>query len=59
MGQNHLHFKRGEEVNSLLLALQFFAIIPVNKNLPMERRPITGMYSVFPWVGAVIGELLV
>ncbi|SES02791.1 adenosylcobinamide-GDP ribazoletransferase [Psychrobacillus sp. OK032] len=44
-------------MNSLLLALQFFSIIPVSKNLPMERRPITGMYSIFPWIGAVIGAI--
>lgn len=42
-------------MNSLLLALQFFTIIPIKKNLPMEKRQITGMYTVFPWVGAGIG----
>ncbi|TQR21132.1 adenosylcobinamide-GDP ribazoletransferase [Psychrobacillus vulpis] len=42
-------------MTSLLLALQFFTIVPVHKNLPMERRSITGMYSIFPWVGTVIG----
>ncbi|TQR14984.1 adenosylcobinamide-GDP ribazoletransferase [Psychrobacillus lasiicapitis] len=57
MGKNHLRVKRGAKVNSLLLALQFFTIIPVNKNLPMERRQITGMYSVFPWIGAGIGAI--
>lgn len=44
-------------MNSLLLALQFFTIMPVNKNLPMERRPITGMYIVFPFIGAIIGAV--
>mgnify|MGYP003469351719 FL=1 len=44
-------------MNSLLLALQFFTIIPVKKNLPMEKRQITGMYTVFPLVGAGIGAV--
>ena len=44
-------------MNSLLLALQFFTIIPINKNLPMENRTITGMYSIFPWVGAGFGAI--
>lgn len=44
-------------MKSLLLALQFFTIIPVNKNLPMERRSITGMYSIFPFVGVVTGAI--
>lgn len=57
MGKNHNYLKRGEKVSSILLALQFFTIIPINKNLPMERRPITGMYSIFPWIGAVIGAI--
>lgn len=42
-------------MKSLLLALQFFTIIPVHKNLPMESRQISGMYSLFPWIGAGIG----
>lgn len=44
-------------MKSLLLALQFFTIIPVHKNVPMEKRHITGMYSLFPWIGAGIGAL--
>lgn len=44
-------------MNSILLALQFFTVLPVNKNLPMEKRSITGMYSVFPWIGAGIGAI--
>ena len=44
-------------MTSLLLALQFFTIFPVNKNLPMENRQITGMYSLFPLIGAFIGVL--
>ncbi|TQR18061.1 adenosylcobinamide-GDP ribazoletransferase [Psychrobacillus soli] len=44
-------------MNSLLLALQFFTIIPVHKNLPMERRSITGMYSMFPFLGALLGAV--
>ncbi|WP_391119896.1 adenosylcobinamide-GDP ribazoletransferase [Psychrobacillus sp. L3] len=44
-------------MKSLLLALQFFTIIPVHKNLPMENRQISGMYSLFPWIGAGIGAI--
>lgn len=44
-------------MNSILLALQFFTVIPVNKSLPMEKRSITGMYSVFPWIGAGMGSI--
>ena len=44
-------------MNSLLLALQFFTIIPIKKNLPMEKRHITGMYTVYPWIGAFIGVI--
>lgn len=44
-------------MSSILLALQFFTVIPVNKNLPMEKRSITGMYSIFPWIGAGIGVI--
>ena len=44
-------------MNSILLAFQFFTIIPVNKNLPMDKRSITGMYSIFPWMGACIGAV--
>ncbi|WP_313893323.1 adenosylcobinamide-GDP ribazoletransferase [Psychrobacillus sp.] len=42
-------------MTSFLLTLQFFTIIPVHKNLPMEKRHITGMYSLFPLIGAAIG----
>lgn len=44
-------------MNSLLLALQFFTIIPIKSNLPMEKRQITGMYTAFPWIGAGIGAV--
>lgn len=44
-------------MKSILLALQFFTIVPVRKNLPMEKRQISGMYSLFPWIGAGIGAI--
>lgn len=44
-------------MNSLLLAFQFFTVVPIQKSLPMEKRHITGMYSFFPWIGAVIGSI--
>ncbi|WP_391207432.1 adenosylcobinamide-GDP ribazoletransferase [Psychrobacillus sp. L4] len=44
-------------MKGLLLALQFFTIVPVHKNLPMEKQQISGMYSLFPWIGAGIGAI--
>ncbi|MFJ7825576.1 adenosylcobinamide-GDP ribazoletransferase [Psychrobacillus sp. NPDC096623] len=44
-------------MKSILLALQFFTVLPIHKNLPMDKRSITGMYSIFPWIGAGIGAI--
>lgn len=59
MGKNLKPFieRCGDKMNSIMLALQFFTILPINKNLPMEKRSITGMYSIFPWIGAGIGAV--
>ncbi len=42
-------------MNGLLLALQFFTSIPIRKELPMERKDVTGMYIALPLVGGIIG----
>nr|WP_255723435.1 adenosylcobinamide-GDP ribazoletransferase [Sporosarcina sp. ACRSL] len=39
----------------MLLALQFFTSVPIKKELPMERKNVTGMYVALPFVGWLIG----
>lgn len=41
-----------------LLALQFFSVIPVKKQLPMERSTITAMYAMLPVLGLLVGSIL-
>lgn len=41
-----------------LLALQFFSVIPVKKQLPMEKSHITAMYSAVPVMGLLFGSVL-
>ena len=45
-------------MTGLLLAFQFFTAIPVRKELPMERKDVTGMYIALPFVGALIGLVM-
>ena len=42
----------------LLLALQFFTVLPIKKELPMNRSTMTAMYSALPVIGASIGCIL-
>ena len=42
----------------LLLSLQFFSVIPVKKQLPMEKSHITAMYAMLPVVGLFFGSVL-
>ncbi|KXH83946.1 adenosylcobinamide-GDP ribazoletransferase [Sporosarcina sp. HYO08] len=42
-------------MNGLLLAIQFFTVIPVNKELPLGRKNVTMMYGSLPFIGAFIG----
>ncbi|GEK33226.1 adenosylcobinamide-GDP ribazoletransferase [Kurthia sibirica] len=44
-------------MKGLLLALQFFTIIPIHKELPMTKRHITTMFCLLPYIGALIGCL--
>src|SRR5699024_10906360 len=41
-----------------LLALQFFSVIPVKKQLPMEKTHITAMYVMLPVLGVLFGSAL-
>ncbi len=41
--------------HSLLLAFQFFTVLPVHKELPLTRSTITGMFACLPWIGALMG----
>lgn len=41
-----------------LLALQFFSVIPVKKQLPMEKEYITAMYAMLPLLGLLFGSVL-
>lgn len=45
-------------MNGILLALQFFTVIPIKKELPLGRKEVTVMYIVLPFVGATIGLLM-
>lgn len=41
----------------LLLTLQFFSIIPVKKELPLEKGHITSMYRLLPVLGLIFGTI--
>ena len=41
-----------------MLALQFFTVLPIRKQLPLGRKEVTAMYIALPFVGAVIGLLM-
>lgn len=42
-------------MKGFLLALQFFTIIPIQKELPMTKKHITMMFTTLPIVGALMG----
>ncbi|MFJ7954167.1 adenosylcobinamide-GDP ribazoletransferase [Lysinibacillus sp. NPDC096418] len=43
---------------SVLLAFQFFTVLPVHKEIPLTKSTITGMFAFLPWVGAIMGSLV-
>lgn len=45
-------------MTGILLALQFFTSVPINKELPLGRKEVTGMYMALPFVGATIGLVM-
>lgn len=42
-------------INGVLLALQFFTIIPIKKELDMDRKSVTMMFTTLPWIGGAFG----
>ncbi|MFJ7737339.1 adenosylcobinamide-GDP ribazoletransferase [Lysinibacillus sp. NPDC097287] len=44
--------------HSVLLAFQFFTVLPVHKEIPLTKTTITGMFAFLPWVGAIMGSLV-
>lgn len=42
-------------MNGILLALQFFTVLPIRKELPLGRKEVTAMYLALPFVGATMG----
>lgn len=45
-------------MTGFLLAVQFFSVIPINKELPMTKRHVTMMFSMLPFVGACMGAIM-
>lgn len=41
-----------------LLAVQFFTVIPIQKELPLTKRHVTTMFSALPFVGACMGAIM-
>lgn len=44
--------------HSVLLAFQFFTVLPVHKEIPLTKTTITGMFAFLPWIGAIMGSLV-
>lgn len=44
--------------HSVLLAFQFFTVLPIHKEIPLTKTTITGMFAFLPWVGAIMGSLV-
>lgn len=42
-------------MRGVLLALQFFTIFPINKELNMNRKSVTIMFATLPWIGGAFG----
>ncbi|MGM9968251.1 adenosylcobinamide-GDP ribazoletransferase [Rummeliibacillus sp. TYF005] len=45
-------------LNGILLAFQFFTVVPINKELPLTKKTITAMFSFLPWLGAIMGAVM-
>ncbi|RNF40050.1 adenosylcobinamide-GDP ribazoletransferase [Planococcus salinus] len=48
----------GHYITGFLLALQFFSVLPVKKELKMEKNDVTAMYAVLPLIGMLFGAIL-
>lgn len=44
-------------MNGLLLAFQFFTVLPIKKELPLGKKEITMMYCSLPFIGGLIGTV--
>ncbi|MFJ7732960.1 adenosylcobinamide-GDP ribazoletransferase [Lysinibacillus sp. NPDC097231] len=44
--------------HSVLLAFQFFTVLPVHKELPLSKGTVTGMFGFLPWIGALMGTVV-
>jgi len=42
-------------MRGIFLALQFFTVIPINKELEMDRKSVTAMFATLPWIGVLTG----
>jgi len=42
-------------MRGVFLALQFFTIFPINKELNMDRKSVTMMFTALPWIGGAFG----
>lgn len=45
-------------MKGILLALQFFTVIPVRKELPLGQKEVTTMFVALPFIGGAIGTLM-
>ncbi|AOV08866.1 cobalamin 5'-phosphate synthase [Sporosarcina ureilytica] len=49
------HCARSLAMNGILLALQFFTVLPIHKEIPLNRKEVTMMYCALPFIGGAIG----
>lgn len=45
-------------IKGILLAFQFFTVVPVHKELPLTKKTVTAMFSFLPWLGALMGAVI-
>lgn len=44
--------------SSIMLAFQFFTIVPVNRQLDLTKQTVTGMFQFLPWLGVIMGAVV-
>lgn len=44
--------------SSMMLAFQFFTIVPVNRQLDLTKKTVTGMFQFLPWLGVIMGAIV-
>lgn len=42
-------------IRGIFLALQFFTILPIYKEIKMDRKSVTTMFATLPWIGVLVG----